>query len=193
MYANAGKLKEHSFLKVEVVNNEVGRALSSYKEVGCKPTRKGVCVVMGDKTEHALLVAEVGVGGLVAADKALAAADNAGNNLVADLYGVARGIHLYVFTERDNLARSLVSEGYGDNAEWVSLPLVYVGSANAAALYFYEYIVVLKRGNGKFLYLNLFLGGKHCNLCGFGDFAARGCGGRNLAENTANNCFHLAL
>ena len=192
MYANARKLEKHSLLKVEVINNEVGSTLAPDKEVGCKPTGKGVLITVGDETEHALLVAEVGVCGLVAADEALATADNAGNDLIADLDGVACGIHLDVLTEGNNLACTLVSESYGDKAEGVHLPLVYVGTANAASLNLYKDVVVTESGDRKFLHLNLFLGGKHSDLCGLGNLAACTRGGGNLAKNSADYCLHLA-
>jgi hypothetical protein len=189
--ANARKLKKHSFLEVEVVYYEVGSALSSDEKVGCKPTGKGLCVVVVDKTEYALLVAEVGVGGLVTANVAVTAADNRGYDLVANLDRLACSVSLNVLTESDDLARALVTESYRNESEGIRAPLVYVGTANATALYLDENVVILKLRNGELLNLDLLLSGKHSNLRSLGNTGRRlrrCCG---LAENSAYYCFYL--
>ena len=35
VHADAGKLEQHSFLKVEVVDDEIGRALAPDEDMGC--------------------------------------------------------------------------------------------------------------------------------------------------------------
>ena len=64
---------------------------------------------MLNKTENALLIAEVGVSGLVTADITITATDYARNDLIANFEGVAGRVFLNVYAERDNLARSLVT------------------------------------------------------------------------------------
>jgi hypothetical protein len=130
------KLEKHSFLKVKIVYYEIGRSLTSDKKVGCEPACKGLSIAVRDKTEHALLVAKVGVGRLIAANEALAAADNGGNDLVTYLDGLTFGIHLYVLTESDDLTRALVAKRYGNNSKRVAFPFVNVCTTNATTFNF---------------------------------------------------------
>jgi hypothetical protein len=135
----------------------------------CEPTGERLAVAVGVKSEYALLVAEVGICGLVAAYVAIAAADNAGYDLVAYFNGVSCGVALNVFAKSDDLACTLVSESYGYDAEGVLAPFVNVCSAYSASFSLYENIVVLKSGNGEFFNFNFLGSGKRCNLGGFGD------------------------
>ena len=68
MYANASELEDHSLLQVKLVDYEVGRDLATDEKVSCKPAVKRLCIVVTDKTEHALLITKVGVGRMVTAD-----------------------------------------------------------------------------------------------------------------------------
>ena len=163
--------------------------------MGGKPARKRLRVVVGNESENALFVAEVGVCGMIAADVAFAAADDAGDELVAHFDGIARRVRLDVFAERDDLARALVSERYGNNPERIALPLVHVRTADAAALHLYENIVVPKGGNLKFLYLDVFRGGEHSHLRRLGEPCGRralyGRAAVHFPENFPNDVLHL--
>jgi hypothetical protein len=172
VYAYASKLKDHSFIEVEVVYHEVRSAFISDEHMCCKPTVEGVFFVVADKAEYALLIAKVCVCGVVAADVAFAAGCNGCSDFIANLDGVAGCIAFYVFTESDDLACALVTENYGDKTEGVALPFVYVCTANARAFNFNEDIVVLKFGNGKFFDFYFLCICEHCNLCCFGDRCA---------------------
>jgi hypothetical protein len=191
VHTNASKLEQHSLLKVEIVYYEIGRSLTSDEKVSSEPTGEGVSVAVRNKAEHALLVAEVGVGGLVTADEALATADNRGDDLVADLDGLTCGIHLNVLTESDDLTCALVTESYGDKSERITLPLVNVGAANAATLYLDENVIVLKSGDGKFLDLYFFLSCKHSDLTGLGNTLRGSARRKALAEYSTNYRFNL--
>jgi hypothetical protein len=162
--AYACKLEKHSLLKVKIVYYEISRSLTSDKKVGSEPTGKRVSVAVRDKTKHALLVAKVGVSGLVTTYEALTATDNRGNDLVTYLDRLTCGIGLHVFTKSDDLAGTLMTESYRNKSEGVALPLVDVGAANAAALDLDENVVVLKCGNRKFLYFYFLCRRKHSDL-----------------------------
>jgi hypothetical protein len=177
VYANACKLEKHSLLKIKIVYYKIGRSLTSDKKMSSEPAGKRLSIAVRDETKHALLVAKVGVCGLVTAHEALAAADNRGNDLVANLDGFACGVGLHVLTESDDFAGTLVTESYGNKSEGVALPLVYVSTAHATSLYSYKDIVILKGGNGEFLNLDLLLSSKHSYLSSLGNTRRR-LGGR---------------
>ena len=185
--ANACKLEKHSLLEVKVVYYKVGRALSAYEKVGCKPTGKGVCIAVMDKSENSLLVAKVSVCGLVTANEAFATADNGSNDLVANLYGISGSICLYIFTESNDLTCSLVTESYRDKSEGIALPLMNVSSAYATAFNLNENIVVTNGRHRKFLYLDGLGSCEHCNLRSSGNLCRRSTrSGSDLAENLTN-------
>ena len=147
---------------------------------------------MTDQTEHALLVTKVGVGGMVAADLALSAGNNGGDELIADLDGIACGIELDVLTQTNDLTRALVTENDGDQSEGIALPLVHVGAAYAAALDTNEDIVILKHfGNGKFLDLNMLGRGQHCDLSDLIRMCGHAACTRHFAEDLTYNAFYL--
>jgi hypothetical protein len=161
--------------------------------VGCEPTGERLSVVVLNKAEYALLVAKVGSCGMVTANEAFAAADNGGNDFVANLNGVARRIEFNVFTESNNLSGSLVSESYGDKSKGIAAPFVNVGAAYSAALHINENISVLKLWDGEFLDLDRFGSGKCCNLSGLWNrcgFAAGLCAAY-LGENFTDNALYL--
>ena len=114
---------------------------------------------MRNQTEHTLLIAEVGVCGMIATDVAFATTDNARNDFIADFNGIARRIVLNVLTERDDFTRTFVTERYGNNPKGVPFPFVHVRTADSATLDFNENVVVLKRGNRVLFYFNFFLSG----------------------------------
>ena len=67
--------------------------------------------------------------------------------LLTDAEGLARAILGDVFADLDDLARSLVTEDYGDEAEGVALELVCIGSADSTALNLYEHVIVADLGS----------------------------------------------
>ena len=198
VYANTRKLEDHSLLKVKLVNLEIGYTVAALDyHIVCEPTVNSVtfsCTsLVTDQTENALIVTKIGSAGNHTASVAIAAADYGGNDLVANLQGLACGVAIYVFTDRNDLARALVTENYGNETEGVHFPLVYVGSADACALNSYENIVVAKRGDRDLLYFDFLRTGKHCNVSCCGDGTCSLCGSAltHGAYHGANDAFDL--
>ena len=201
VYADASGLQDHSLLNVQAVDLEISSALSSDEQVGCEPTVEGVILVLRHQTEDTLLVAQVGVTGMHTANVAFAAGDYRGNDLIADLQGLAGGVALDVLTKRNNLTGTLVAEDDGAHAEGVTLPLVHVSSAHARAFDLDQNVIVAELGNVNFLNFDFSGSGQYSDLslaiCG----CARRCGcgigaGQDLTDDALNlrsGQFHNSL
>lgn len=86
----AGSSSIRSF-RVEVVDLKIGGALAADEQMGGEPAVQVPVGAVGDQAENALIVAQIGVAGMLAADAALAAADNRGYNAIPHLQGLSGG------------------------------------------------------------------------------------------------------
>jgi hypothetical protein len=172
VYANACKLKQHSLVEVEVVDLEVGHALAALDyHVISEPTVEVVVGLVTDQTKYALLVTEVGSAGNHTARIALAAADNGGDDLIANADRLACGIELNVLTDSNDFAGAFVAKRYGDQTEGVGLPLVNVGATDTRTLYLYEDVVITQLGDGVFFYFNFLFACQKSYVSGLGECA----------------------
>ena len=104
--------------------------------------------------------------------------------------GIARRIAFDVLSEVDDLARALVAERDGDDAERIPLPLMNVRSADATALDTHQNVVVVELGNGEFLDLDVLGSRQHGNLGRLGDAGALGAP-PHFAEDLADDVLYL--
>ena len=202
MHANGGKLQQHSFLNIKAVDVEVGCAGAVNQQVIGEPAVEVMLAVVRDEAEDALLIAEVGVARMIAADSAFAALGDGGDDFIADLQRFACGIALDVLADGNNLAGAFVAENDRNVTERVALPLVNIGSADAAALDADENLIVADLGDGVFLDFNLADIGKHCDVSrlrnlGGGSLCRRSSSGVSCAvvchliQNLTNYVFNL--
>ena len=133
MNANASGLDKHSLVNAHAVNNE-DRGVLTNENVLSKPTVVVMVSIVFNKTVNAETCAEVGEIGIAFAIIAFAAKKNGGNNLVANLAGVALSINGNAFADSYNFTGSFVSKNNFLVAERVITIFVNVSSADTATL-----------------------------------------------------------
>ena len=107
--------------------------------------------------------------GIVLAGVANTAGLKAGNDLVANVQGLAVVVGGDVLAKLYNGAGALVAKLNGDIAKGIALVLVYVGAADTGLLNLYENLVITDFGNGELENLDLLCAGKNGDSCFFRD------------------------
>ena len=198
MHDNRRGLNQAPGVQIHVAHVEYCGSLSD-EEIVREPSVH-VDVVVGEKPVH-VRVTHVFAVEVVHRDLRVVLEDHAGDHLVPDVQVLSRAVLLHVLSHRDDLAGALVSEGDRNQSEGISLELMRVGAADAAALDLHQDVPVAKGRNGIFLYVKVLEAGKNGDMGGFrhGASLASSCrcvrAGSSLhaVQHFPDDCFNTLL
>ena len=107
----------------------------------------------------------------------MSAGNRAGDDPIAYGQGLTRRVHGDVLAHLHDDAAALVSQYHGNQTEGIVLVLVNVGTADSAAFYLHQHLIVGDLRDIELLDLNLAQSGQHRHTGFLGDLELRGRGG----------------
>ncbi len=146
------RLNQYSGIQIKVTHVKYRGAAPDQNVIG-KPAVQ-MNIVIGKQSvyiraPHVLLVQ------VVHGNIGIVLKDHTGHYLIPDFQVFARAVLFNVLTHLYDFAGSFMPQGNGNQAERISLELMGIGTADAAALYLYQNVVIANLRHGKFLNIEM--------------------------------------
>ena len=129
---DASGLDQHTLVQSLVVDDEDGGVLTD-QDVLSKPAVVVMLCIVLDQAVNTQTGAQVGQFGIALAVIALAAQQDGGNDLVADLDGIALGVNGHAFADSDDFTGAFMAQNDFLVTKGIVTILMDVGAADAAA------------------------------------------------------------